>query len=259
MSAATSLVRSFPDIPRNLSILFPAAAIIQCEVVSFHPRYSLWKNLIAARYPLTVDCWLLNENSRQAMNSSKSVSTSDLSNNFNHGPLPFFINSSHLFHFPRNTLCGLPPTDGRTRDFTKSATSALILPLPSPIPDKPRGGGWEDESLNIMHASAESLHGHQVNRKMSLSPTTCCDEEQCFWFAAPSRRGVPLAPRSIAQISRRCLSTVSPRRLVLIGTSVKYRPLTCSGRLEYVLHRTSNPLGFQDGRAFSSSDLRAYP
>ena len=111
-----------------------------------------------------------------------------------------------------------------------------------------------------MRASAESLHGHQVNRKLSLSPTTCCrDEEQCFWSAALSHRGVPLAPRSIVQTSRRCSSTVSPCRLVLIGTSEKYRPLTFSERLEYVLHRTSNPPGFQNGRAFSSSDLRAYP
>ena len=145
----------------------------------------------------------------------------------------------------------------RTRDSTKSATSALIPPLPSHVPDKPRGSGWEDENLNIMRASAESLHGHEVNRKLSLSPTTCCrDEEQCFWSAALSRRGVPVAPRSIVQTSRRCSSTC---RLVLIGVSVKYRPLSCSERLEYVLHRTYNRLGFQDGRAFSSSNLRAYP
>ena len=152
------------------------------------------------------------------------------------------------------------PTDARTGDSTKSATSALIPPLPSPAPDKPRGSGWENESLNILRASAESLHGHQVNRKLSLSPTTfCSDEEQCFWSAALSRRGVPPTPRSIVQTSRRCSSRVSPCRLILIRASVKCRPLTCSERLEYFLHRTSNPLGFQDGRAFSSSDLRAYP
>ena len=109
-----------------------------------------------------------------------------------------------------------------------------------------------------MRASAESLHGHQVNRELSLSPTTSClDEEQCLWSAALSRRGVPLALRSLVHTRRRCSSTVSPCRLVLIGPSVKYRPLTCSERLEYLLHRTSNPLRFQDGRAFSSSDLRA--
>ena len=129
-----------------MTIPFPTAAIIQCEVVSCHPRYSLWKNLIAARYPLTVDCWLLNENSRQAMNLSKSISTSDLSSKFNHGSLAFFfINSSHLFHFPRYTLCVLPQTDARTRDSTKSVTSALIPSLPFPVPDKSRGSGWEDE------------------------------------------------------------------------------------------------------------------
>ena len=41
------------------------------------------------------------------------------------------------------------------------------------------------ERLNKIRASAESLHGHQVNRTLSLSPTTCCrDEKQCFWSAA---------------------------------------------------------------------------
>ena len=36
-------------------------------------------------------------------------------------------------------------------------------------------------TLAIMRARAESLHGHQVNRTLSLSPTTCCrDEKQCF-------------------------------------------------------------------------------
>ena len=109
-----------------------------------------------------------------------------------------------------------------------------------------------------MRASAESLHGHKVNRKLSLSPTTFCrDEDQCFWSAARSRIGVSLPPRSLVHTSRRCSSTVSPCRLVLIGASVKYRPLTCSERLEYVLHRTSNLFGFQDGQAFSLSDLRA--
>ena len=167
------------------------------------------------------------------MNSSNRVSTSDLPSKFNHGPLPFFfINSINVFHFQRYTLCVLPPTDARTSDSTKSATSALILPLPSPVPENPRGSGWEDDSLNILRASAESLHGHQVNRKLPLSPTTCCrDEEQCFWSAALSRRDVPLAPRSIVHTSRRCSSTVSPCRLVLIGASVKYRLLTCSERL----------------------------
>ena len=111
------------------------------------------------------------ENSRQAMNSSKSVSTSDLSSKFNHDPFPFFfINLSHSFHFPRYPLCVLPPTDGRTRDSTQSATSALIPPLPSPVPDKPRGSGWEDESLNIRRASVEPLHGRQVNRSCHYLP-----------------------------------------------------------------------------------------
>ena len=65
------------------------------------------------------------------MNSSKRVSTSDLSSKFNHGPLPFFfINSGHFFHFLRYTLCVLPPTDASTRDYNKSATSVLIPPLP---------------------------------------------------------------------------------------------------------------------------------
>ena len=94
-----------------------------------------------------------------------------------------------------------------------------------------------------MRASAELLHGHQVNQKLSLSPTTCCrDEEQRFWSAALSRRGVPLAPRSLVHTSRRCSSTVSPRRLVLVGASVKYRPLTCSERLEYVCIVPPTPL-----------------
>ena len=94
------------------------------------------------------------------MNSSKSVSTSDLSSKFDHGPLPlFFINSIHVFHFPRYTLCVLPPTDARTSESTKSATSALIPPLPSPVPEKPRGSGREDESLNILRASADHYTG----------------------------------------------------------------------------------------------------
>ena len=96
-----------------------------------------------------------------------------------------------------------------------------------------------------MRASAESSHGHQVNRKLPLSPTTCCrDEEQCFWSAALSRRGVPLAPRSLVHTSRRCSSPVLPCRLVLIGVSVKYRPLTCSERLEYICIVPPTPLDF---------------
>ena len=60
--------------------------------------------------------------------SSKSVSTSDLSSKFNHGPPPFFfINSSHLFYFPRYTLCLLPPTDTRTRDSIYSACERGII------------------------------------------------------------------------------------------------------------------------------------
>ena len=111
-------------------------------------------------------------------------------------------------------------------------------------PDRCAHSRLHQERLNIMRASAESLHGHQVNRKLSLSPTTCCrDEDQCFWSVALSRRGVPLAPRSLVHTSHRCLSVISLCRLVLIGASVKYRPLTCSERLEYVLHRTFNPLG----------------
>ena len=97
-----------------------------------------------------------------------------------------------------------------------------------------------------MRASAESLQGHQVNRKLSLSPTTCCrDEEQCFGSAALSRRGVPLAPRSLVHTSRRCSSTVSLCRLVLIGASVKYRPLTCSERLEYTCIVSPTPFDFK--------------
>ena len=125
-------------------------------------------------------------------------------------------------------------------------------------PDRCAHTRLHQERLNIMRASAESLHGLQVNRKLSTSPTTYCrDEEQYFWSAALSRRGVHLAPRSLVHTSHWCSSIISLCRLVLIGASVKYRPLTCSERLEYVLHRTSNPLGLQDGRAFSLSDLRA--
>ena len=126
-----------------------------------------------------MDCWLLNENSRQAMNSSKSVSPSDMSSKIQPR------SPSLLFHklIPRVPLSEvhLPPTNARTSDSTKSATSALIPPLPSPVPEKPRGSGGEDESLNILRASPESLHGHQVTRKLPLFPTTCCrDDEQCF-------------------------------------------------------------------------------
>ena len=45
--------------PCARSIPFPTATIIQCKVGSSHPAYILWKNMVAARYPLTVDCRLL--------------------------------------------------------------------------------------------------------------------------------------------------------------------------------------------------------
>ena len=58
-------------------------------------------------------------------------------------------------------------------------------------PDRYANKILHQERLNMMRASAESLHGHQVNRTLSLSPITCCrDEKQCFWSAALSRRGV---------------------------------------------------------------------
>ena len=128
----------------------------------------------------------------------------------------------------------------------------LLVPLSEvhlapTAPDRCAHERLHQERLNIMRASAESLHGHQVNWKLSLPPITCCrDEEQCFWSAAlSSRRGVPLARRSLVHNSRRCSSTVSPCRLVLIGASVKDRPLTCSERLEYVCIVPPTPLDFK--------------
>ena len=120
--SCTRAVLTLGTTPRSLSTTpFPAAAIIQREVVSSHLRYSSWKNLIAARYPLTVDCWLLNENSRQTTNSSKSVSTSDLSSKIYRWPPSLLFHKLKLLvplsevHLVRNAQ------DTRTKDSTKSA------------------------------------------------------------------------------------------------------------------------------------------
>ena len=45
----------FGVIPCARSSPFPTAALIQYEVGNSHPAYILWKYLIAAKYPLTVD------------------------------------------------------------------------------------------------------------------------------------------------------------------------------------------------------------
>ena len=46
----------FGVIPCAQSIPFPTAAIIQCEEGNSHPAYILLKDLIGAKYPLTVGC-----------------------------------------------------------------------------------------------------------------------------------------------------------------------------------------------------------
>ena len=75
--------------PCARSILFPIAAIMQCDIGNSHPANSLWKKLIAAKYPLTVDCRFLCTKHRDAMNPSGSDNTSLGSASVcNHGSFP---------------------------------------------------------------------------------------------------------------------------------------------------------------------------
>ena len=129
-----------------------------------------------------MDCGLLNENSRQAMNSSKSVSPSDLSSEIQPRSPSLLFHKLHP-RVPLSEVHLVRTAPDRCAHWRLHQESYLRAhsPLSVPVPEKPRGGGREDESLNILRASAESLHGHQVTRKLPLSPTTCCrDEEQCF-------------------------------------------------------------------------------
>ena len=110
---------------------------------------------------------VINENSRQAMNSSKSVSTSDLSRKFYHDPLPFFFtNSSYLFQFPKYTLCVLLLIDARTRDSTKSATFALIPPFRPPF----RGTGPEKLTQAWVHREVPASANRVTARSGSPPP-----------------------------------------------------------------------------------------
>ena len=85
-------------IPCPLPIPFPTATIMQCDKSSSHPANILWKTLIAAKYPLTVDCWLLCSKQRDVMNSSSSVCASlGSSTPCNQGPLSCIFSLSPRF------------------------------------------------------------------------------------------------------------------------------------------------------------------
>ena len=62
--------------PCARSILFSTAAIMQCDIDNTHPAHILWKKLIAAKYPLTVDYRLVCTKQRDAENPSRSDSFS---------------------------------------------------------------------------------------------------------------------------------------------------------------------------------------
>ena len=68
-------VAFFCVIPCARSVPFPTATIIPCEVGSSQPAYILWKYLIAAKYSLTVHCWLLCTKQLDTINSNSSPNT----------------------------------------------------------------------------------------------------------------------------------------------------------------------------------------
>ncbi|CAB1113901.1 unnamed protein product [Ectocarpus sp. CCAP 1310/34] len=70
----------------SLSIAFPTATTLKCDVGSSQPAYSLWKYLIAARYPFTVWLWFLYAKHLDAMNTVSSLTAlSTPSSSYNHG------------------------------------------------------------------------------------------------------------------------------------------------------------------------------
>ena len=62
--------------PCARSIPFPTGAIMQCNNGNSRPAKILWKKLISARHPLTINCQLFCTNDQDAMNPSRADNTS---------------------------------------------------------------------------------------------------------------------------------------------------------------------------------------
>ena len=130
------------EFPYALSIPFPTAVTMQCEVGNSHPPNILWKYLIAARYPRTVRLWFLKVKQIapvDAFNALKQVSS------FTAAPTPFPHTSQGPF--PSNALrrhqvvhrlqyvfCVLPLTEASARFSTSLCASFSSSPSPTYVP-----------------------------------------------------------------------------------------------------------------------------
>ena len=99
---------NFCDAPCTRSIPFLPATTMQCEAGGSHPARILWKTLVAARYPLSGDCWLLRTLQGLAMNAINSESTTKVrfvGNMLQPGPLalrfPSFPNRPQRQRLPQ--------------------------------------------------------------------------------------------------------------------------------------------------------------
>lgn len=115
-----------------LSIAFPTADTLKCDVGNSHPAYSLWKYLIAARYPLIVPLWFLYKRHLEAMNTVNSLtalSTPCASNS--HGPRPAqALSSVHVLNMLQYRLFVFSFRDPWTSRSTSRSPSTLVPPAP---------------------------------------------------------------------------------------------------------------------------------
>ena len=141
--------------PCAWSIPFPTAAIMRYDIGNSHPANILWKKLIAAKYPLTVDCRLLCTKHRDDITPSRSDNTSLGSASLcNHGSFPCAcLSFAQVFHFAR-CFCAYTSRLNRAR-----ACQLIVLPRPCALPCCPPFLQGRVQTVNTVEANRGHNNG----------------------------------------------------------------------------------------------------